>query len=150
MSGFTILTIKTDYGMRMNNFDKTKTSLPETGTCIKTIELKNGQPLILTDRSRKISDDACVVIMQATMEIKITPDLFASEPLSGVTVDQIRDTLGETVIYEYRLERNFILNHEKDEVLASLVDTFMKNMEQYISHPRFAPKLVLKQYNDRK
>jgi hypothetical protein len=88
--------------------------------------------------------------MQATMEIKFTPDLFASEPLSGVTLDQIRDTLGETVIYEYRLERNFILNHEKDEVLASLVDTFMKNMGQYISHPRFAPKLVLKQYNDRK
>jgi hypothetical protein len=88
--------------------------------------------------------------MQATMEIKITPDLFDNEPLSGVTLDQIRDTLGETVIYEYRLERNFILNHEKDEVLASLVDTFMKNMGQYISHPRFAPKLVLKQYNDRK
>lgn len=136
--------------MGMNNSDRNKTSLPETGTCIKTIELKNGQLLILTDRSRKISDDAYIVIMQATMEINITPDLFDKEPLSGVTVDQIRDTLGETVIYEYRLERNFILNHEKDEVLASLVDTFMKNMEQYISHPRFASKLVLKQYNDRK
>ncbi|MCF8077260.1 MAG: hypothetical protein K9K63_18795 [Desulfotignum sp.] len=150
MSGFTILTIRTDYGIRMNNFDKVTTSLPETGTQIKTIALENGQTLILSDRSRKISADAYIVVMQATMEIKITPDLFASETLSGVTVDQIRDTLGETVIYEYRLERNFILNHEKDAVLASLVDTFMTNMEQYISHPRFAPKLVLKQYNDRK
>ncbi len=150
MSGFTILTIKTDYGMGMNNCDKTKRSLPETGTCIMTIELRNGQTLILSDRSRKISADAYIVIMQATMEIKITPALFDNEPLSGVTMDQIRDTLGETVIYEYRLERNFILTHEKDEILASLVETFMKNMEQYISHPRFAPKLVLKQYNDRK
>ena len=136
--------------MRMNNFDKTQTSLPETGTCIKTIKLKTGHPLILSDRSRKISADAYVVIMQAAMEIEVSPELFDNEPLSGVTVDQIRDTLGETVIYEYRLERNFILNHEKDEVLASLVDTFMKNMEQYISHPRFAPKLALKQYNERK
>ena len=150
MSGFTILTIKTDYGMRMNNFDNVNTSLPKKGTCIKTIELKTGQTLTISDLSRKISADAYIVVMQATMEIKITPDLFDNEPLSGVTVDQIRDTLGETVIYEYRLERNFILNHEKDEVLASLVDTFMTNMEQYISHPRFAPKLVLKQYNDRK
>lgn len=136
--------------MGMNNFDKKNTSLPETGTLIKTIELANQQALVLSDRSRKISADAYVVIMQATMEIKTKPELFANEPLSGVTMDQIRDTLGETVIYEYRLERNFILNHEKDEVLASLVDTFMKNMGQYISHPRFAPKLVLKQYNDRK
>ena len=118
--------------MGMNNSDRNKTALPETGTCIKTIELKNGQPLILTDRSRKISADAYIVIMQATMEIKITPNLFDNEPLSGVTVDQIRDTLGETVIYEYRLERNFILNHAKDEVLATLVDTFMKNMENFL------------------
>ena len=150
MSGFTILTIKTDYGMGMNNFDNVNTSLPETGTLIKAIELKNGQTLALADRSRKISADAYVVIMQATMEIKIKPELFDNESLSGLTIDDIRDTLGEKVIYEYRLERNFILTHEKDEVLVSLVDTFMKNMGQYISHPKFAPKLVLKQYKDRK
>lgn len=121
-----------------------------TGTLIKKIELENGQTLVLSDLSRDISQDACVVIVQATMEIKVEPDLFKKEPLSGTSFEQIRETLGETVTYEYRLERNFILNHEKDGVLQSLVDTFMTNMGRYISHPGFAPKLVLKQYSARK
>lgn len=129
---------------------KTNNTPPATGILIKKIELENRQTLVLSDLSRDISEDACVVIMQATMEISVTPALFNNEPLSGVTVDQIRDILGEKVIYEYRMERNFIFNHDKDGVLESLVDTFMKNMGRYISHPRFAPKLVLKQYKAQK
>jgi hypothetical protein len=121
-----------------------------TGTRIRKIELENRQTLEIFDLSRKISADAYVVIMKATMEIRVEPDLFDRELFAGLTIDEIRDTLGEKVTYEYRLERNFILNHEKDQVLASLVDTFLKNMGQYIAHPRFAPKLVLKQYKDRK
>ncbi len=78
------------------------------------------------------------------------PELFDNQSLPGLTIDDIRGALGEKVIYEYRLERNFILNHEKDGILNDLVDTFMKNMGRYISHPQFAPKLVLKQYKDRK
>lgn len=135
--------------MKINN-TPAATGTKSTGPLIRKIELENGQTLKMFDLSRKISADAYVVTMQATMEIKVEPGLFAQEPISGMTIDEIRDTLGEKVIYEYRLERNFILDHEKEDVLASLVDTFLKNMGQYIAHPRFAPKLVLKQFKDRK
>ncbi len=60
------------------------------------------------------------------MEIEVAPELFENGSLSGLTIENIRDTLGEKVVYEYRLERNFILDHEKDGVLDALVDTFMK------------------------
>lgn len=135
--------------MKINN-TPAATGTKSTGPLIRKIELENGQTLKMFDLSRKISADAYVVTMQATMEIKVEPGLFDQEPISGMTIDEIRDTLGEKVIYEYRLERNFILDHEKDGVLDALVDTFMKNMGRYISHPKFAPKLVLKQYKDRK
>ncbi len=135
--------------MKINN-TPAATGTKATGPLIRKIELENGQTLKMFDLSRKISADAYVVTMQATMEIKVEPGLFAQEPISGMTIDEIRDTLGEKVIYEYRLERNFILDHEKEDVLASLVDTFLKNMGRYIAHPRFAPKLVLKQFKDRK
>lgn len=120
-----------------------------TDTIIKETRLENKQTIVISDQSRKISADAWVVIMRASMEIKITPDLFTHEPLTNVTYEQIRETLGEKVIYEYRLERNFIMDHEKVAVLDTLKDTFMKNMGQYISNPRFAPKLVLKEYRNR-
>jgi hypothetical protein len=121
----------------------------KTGTVIKEVALETGQTLVLSDFSRKISEDGHVVIMQATMEIQVEPGLFKHEKLSDVTFEQIRKTLGEKVIYEYRLERNFIMDHEKDTVLASLVDTFMNNMGQYITNPGFAPKVVLKEYRNK-
>ncbi|MCF8112853.1 MAG: hypothetical protein K9K21_03250 [Desulfotignum sp.] len=129
--------------------DIVKPPSSENRALIRKIALNTGQTLVISDLSRKISADACVVIMQAAMEIRVEPDLFENEPLSGITFEQIRDTLGETVIYEYRLERNFIMDHEKETVLASLVDTFMKNTGRYISKPGFAPKLVLKEYRNR-
>jgi hypothetical protein len=135
--------------MKINN-TPVSTGTDTPGTVIRKIDLENGQTLIISDLSRKISDDAYVVIMQAVMEIEVAPELFDNGSLSGLTIENIRDTLGEKVVYEYRLERNFILDHEKDGVLDALVDTFMKNMGRYISHPKFAPKLVLKQYRDRK
>ena len=135
---------------RKINNTPVSTGTDTPGTVIREIELENGQTLVISDLSRKISADAHVVIMQAAMEIEVSPELFDNGSLSGLTIDDIRDTLGEKVVYEYRLERNFILNHEKDGVLEALMDTFMKNMDRYISHPKFAPKLVLKQYKDRK
>jgi uncharacterized protein (DUF2384 family) len=123
--------------------------LKKEGTVIKKITLETGQTLVLSDFSRKISEDGHVVIMQATMEIKVEPDLFKHQHLPDATFEQIRKTLGEKVIYEYRLERNFIMSREKDTVLASLVDTFMNNMGQYITNPGFAPKVVLKEYRNK-
>jgi hypothetical protein len=129
---------------------KTNHTPAAAGTLIKKIELENGQTLVLSDLSRQISENACVVIMQAAMEIKVEPDLFKNESLSGTSFEQIQETLGKTVTYEYRLERNFIMDSDKGAVLEALVDTFLTNMGRYISHPGFAPKLALKQYKARK
>lgn len=154
MNGFTTPSTSKDCGMGMNN-SKTGAKrflkpLRKNGTVIKKITLETGQTLVLSDFSRKISDDAHVVIMQAAMEIKVEPDLFKNEPVSEVIFAQIRETLGEKVVYEYRMERNFIMSHEKDTVLASLVKTFLKNMGKYITNPGFAPKVVLKEYKNRR
>ena len=135
--------------MAMNNNKTINAASIVTGKTIKAVALDNGHTLVISDRSRKISQDAWVVIMRASMEITVTPDLFNNVPLPGVTCEEIRAALGEKVIYEYRLERNFIMEHKKAAVLDSLVDTFMNNMGRYISNPLFPPKLVLKEYNKR-
>ncbi|MCF6249551.1 MAG: hypothetical protein L3J69_19675, partial [Desulfobacula sp.] len=90
-----------------------------------------------------------VVIMKASMEISVVPELFANVPISEFKFEDILATLGDTVIYEYRLERNFIMADDKEEVLSSLVDNFLENTGKYVAKPTFAPKLVLKEYKDR-
>ena len=120
-----------------------------SGTIVKEMALENNQTLVIHDCSRKIGADAYVVIMKANMEISVSPELFADQPELEYKFEDILDVLGDRVIYEYRLERNFIMDHEKDEVFDALVKTFWDNMGQYVSKVSFPPKLVLKEYKDR-
>ena len=115
----------------------------------KRIELENNQTLVISDLSRKIGEDAYLVIMQAKIEIKIEKKLFFSGPLSDYKFQDILDTLGDKVTYEYKIERNFIMDKEKDAVFESLVDTFLENLGQYVAKPSFPEKLILKAYRDR-
>ena len=113
----------------------------------KRLELENNHTLEIFDDSRKIGDDAYVVIMTAKMEIAVEKSLFSGDVQAEF--DQILETLGSPVVYSYRLERNMIMDHEKDEVLEHLVAGFLENMGQYIAKPQFPEKLVLKEYRDR-
>lgn len=116
---------------------------------IKTIDLENGQTLVISDLSRKISEDACVVVMKAKMEIKIGKELFCDTPLSDFKFQDILSILGDKLVYEYKIERNFIMDHEKDEVFDNIVETYIRNMGQYVAKPGFPGKFILKEYKNR-
>ncbi len=114
----------------------------------KKIELENKQTLVISDMSRKISADAYVVIMKATMEITIEKQLFSRDTISDFKFEDIIAALGDTATYEYRIERNFIMADGKDEVFETLVKTFLDNLGQYVAKPTFPGKFVLKEYKD--
>ncbi len=115
----------------------------------KRIELENSHCLEIFDDSRKIAEDAYVVIMTAKMEIPVKKELFSTEDVSDDMFEDIINTLGSPVVYEYRLERNMIMASDKDEVLENLVTTFLENTGQYVAKPSFPEKLVLKEYRER-
>lgn len=121
-----------------------------TVTVIDQIELNNGQTVVIEDMSRKIGADAWVVILKVSMAIAVKPQLFVPDQLNGIQIDDIIDRLGDTVTYEYRAERNMIMDHEKEQVLASLIQTFLTNMKGYLEKPVFPGRLVLKKYRDLK
>ena len=116
---------------------------------IKTFEMDNGQVLVITDESRKIGADAYLVVMKACVDIKIDEALFADTPISEFQFSDIKAVLGDSATYEYKLERNFIHDHQKDDVLSALVDSFLSNMGQYIEKKVFPAKFVIKTYKDR-
>jgi hypothetical protein len=115
----------------------------------KKIELENNQTLVISDLSRKISPDAHVVTMKASMEIKIQRQLFSKDLVSDFKFQDILAKLGEKVMYEYKIERNFIMNDQKEKVFETLVNTFMDNLGQYVAKPVFPGKFILKEYKDR-
>ena len=75
--------------------------------------------------------------------------MFTSEPLSDSEFDDILNILGSPIEYRYRLERNMIMDHEKDAVLENLANTFLENTGRYVANPKFPEKLALKEYKDR-
>jgi hypothetical protein len=118
-------------------------------TIFKTIELENGFTLEIRDESRKIGADAYVVIMGARMAIQVQKDLFVAQTVSDKKFADIREILGDDILYEYKSERNMIMAKEKDVVFESQVDTFVKNMVPYISKLIFPEKMILKEYRER-
>ncbi len=116
---------------------------------VREIELENNQTLVISDLSRKIAEDAYVVIMTANMDIKIKKELFFDDPLSEFKFEDILATLGGNAMYEYRVERNFIMDHEKDDVFETLVTTFLDNLGQYVANTKFPGKFILKAYKDK-
>ncbi|WP_022667212.1 hypothetical protein [Desulfospira joergensenii] len=116
---------------------------------VKTIALENNHDLVIHDLSRKIGEDAWVVIMAARMEIPVNRDLFKTQSLTPREADDIVETLGDHIVYEYRIERNMIMDRDKEEVLENLVETFFANTGQYVAKPQFPEKLVLKEYRER-
>ncbi len=115
----------------------------------RTIELENNQTLEIRDESRKIAADAYVVIMGARVKIQIQRDLFAAQEISDIQFADILEILGDVILYEYKSERNMIMDKEKDQVFEVLVETFLKNMVSYISKSIFPEKMILKEYRER-
>ena len=121
----------------------------ESLTAKKKVELENNQILFISDLSRKIAADAYVVIMQARIDIKIEKELFVETLPSEFKFQDILATLGDTVVYEYKIERNFIMETDRQAVFETLVQTFLDNLGQYVANPKFPGKFVLKEYKDR-
>ncbi|MCG8640137.1 MAG: hypothetical protein MI862_10375 [Desulfobacterales bacterium] len=120
-----------------------------TKNIVKTIALENGFELKIMDVSRKISADAFAVKMKACVDIDVTPELFTRGLPPDLTFDRISRVLGKRITYAYEVERNFIMDHEKDGVFKSLVDTFLDNSGRYVGTPVFAEKFALKKYADK-
>ena len=54
-------------------------------------------------------------------------------------------SLGESVCFEQKRERNFIEAKEKDEVLNNLTDSFFPSALDYVSNPDFPKRFLLHQ-----
>lgn len=116
------------------------------GKLIRTVGLENHLRLEFYDHSRKIAADRWFVRVTAKVEIQVDDALAASDDLPDVSADEIKEKIGETVVFENKLERNFIEDQEKDAVVENLTDSFVFNARSYLALPEFPRRFVLRQY----
>jgi len=115
-------------------------------TLMKTMELSNGLKLYFYDISRKLAGDRWYVALIARIDIPLIDSLLTNQHLSHYSVDEIRNALGESVRFQQKRERHYIDEREKDDLLNSLMDSFIKRTLTYLSLPDFPDKYVLKEF----
>ena len=115
---------------------------------IKTVELKNGLKLEVLDGSRKIAGDRWQVILTTRIKIPVIKLSDGENTQAAINMDDIVSSLGESVQFEQKRERNFIDADKKDEILNNLIESFSAGSLDYVSNPDFPKRYILRQYRD--
>jgi hypothetical protein len=113
---------------------------------ISTISLENDLLLSFYDGSKKIAGDRWQV--NVTARIQILTDQVQFTRMDPEKRCQILQTVGEKIIYEKKLIRNFVAEKQKEETITALWKSFLQITRPYYSHRQFAERFILKTYAD--
>lgn len=113
---------------------------------ISTISLENDLLLSFYDGSKKIAGDRWQV--NVTARIQILTDQVQFTRVDPEKRCQILQAVGEKIIYEKKLIRNFVAEKQKEETITALWKSFLQITRPYYSHRQFAERFVLKTYAD--
>jgi hypothetical protein len=94
-----------------------------------------------------VAGDRWLISFSARIEIEVTPEYFEGDesPLP-VPFEDVRAALGGKATYSREKTRNFVAEAEKDEAFNGLKDRFLESNLSYLSHPDFAKRLILNEY----
>jgi hypothetical protein len=115
---------------------------------IKTLDLKNGLQLKIYDASRNLVSERWLVCLIARMEIPVAQVLEKSDSLPKKNVNEIKDILGESVIFEQKREKIFVDISDRERVFNGMCDIFLGSSLDYLSRETFPKRYILKKYNE--
>ena len=115
---------------------------------IKTLDLENGLKLNVYDASRKLVGDRWLVSLIIRMDVPVVGALKKNNRESMENIDEIKDILGNSVLFEKKREKIFVDTRKKEIVFKELYDTFLNSALNYLSKEIFPKQYVLKMYKE--
>ena len=115
---------------------------------IKTIDLENGLQLNVYDASRKLVGDRWLVSLVVRMDVPVTEVLKKNGRQPTESVDEIKDVLGDSVLFEKIREKIFVDTAAKETVFKELCDVFLNSSLNYLSKEIFPKQYILKTYKE--
>lgn len=116
---------------------------------VKTLDLENGLQLNLYDASRKLVGDRWLVSLIVRMEISVTEVLERNGLPSTGNMDELKNVLGESVLFEQKRQRIFVDTTEKENVFKEMCDIFLGSSFDYLSKKAFPKQFILKTYKEK-
>jgi len=115
---------------------------------IKTLDLENGLQLKVYDGSRELVGDRWLVSLIVRMDVPVTEVLKKNSRESMENIDEIKDMLGDSVLYEKKREKIFVDKTEKETVFKELCDMFLNSSLNYLSKNAFPKQYILKTFKE--
>ena len=116
---------------------------------IKTLALENGLQLNVYDASRELVGDRWLVALIVRMDVPVTEALKENIRESMENIDEMKDLLGDSVLYEKKREKIFVDKTEKETVFKELCDMFLNSSLNYLSKKVFPKQFILKTYKEK-
>ncbi|GAB6269041.1 hypothetical protein DS62_04075 [Smithella sp. SC_K08D17] len=106
---------------------------------IEEIKLANGLILKIFDLSRTIAADTVKVEISFQTKIYLKESYFTD----AQDYDQVKNTMGDELAYEHKLERSFVPQKNEDTVRDDLINTFKSNSLDYLAAVNFPKKMAM-------
>jgi hypothetical protein len=98
------------------------------------------------DASRKLVGDRWLVSLIVRMDVPVAEALKKNSGESMEKIDEIKDMLGDSVLFEKKREKIFIDTAEKETAFKELCDMFLNSSLKYLSKEIFPKQYILKTY----
>jgi hypothetical protein len=106
---------------------------------IEEINLANGLKLKILDLSRLVAADTFKVEISFQTKVDLKESYFASPQ----DYAQVKNIMGNELIYENKRVRSFVYEKDQDSVREDLINTFKNNSLDYVASVNFPQKLAL-------
>ena len=111
---------------------------------IEEINLANGLKLKIFDLSRRVAADTFKVEISFQTKIDLKESYFADSQ----DYAQVKNIMGDELIYERKMVRSFVYDKDQDSVREDLINTFKNNSLNYLASVNFPRKLALSMLKD--
>lgn len=115
---------------------------------IEHIDLTNGLSVQIYDQSRRTAGDRWYISLVARLDVPIPSGAIALKNGDTVSGAEFQEALGDTIQFEFKTERHFIHEEEKDACFNDMKTSFFKNTKSYLEHPDFQRSFILKKYRE--
>ncbi|HUH67060.1 MAG TPA: hypothetical protein VLZ07_11550 [Syntrophales bacterium] len=111
---------------------------------VEEILLQNGLTVAVWDKSIPIASDTTKVSLVITVKVPLEPSYFTGQD----EFETVRRILGSEIFFEYKKERTFVKDKDKDSVFQELLTNFKKNSLGYLGRSTFPRSFAVSKYRD--
>jgi hypothetical protein len=111
---------------------------------VEEIPMPNDPIVEIWDKSVSIAADTTKVALLIRIRVELRPSYF----IKADHYELVRKIMGPEIFFEYKKERTFVRDREKNVVFQELLDNFKKNSLPYLSRPSFPSSFALSKYRD--